>query len=229
MRPTLGICCMANKAGSAPMQNILRRLQQWFNCFVFPEEMILSEPIEKWPVVDCLISFDSIGFPLEKAVAYVERHNGVDGGGSSRIIEINSLAKQSLLRNRYLVYEKLREYSIPSPNYVLVTDHHDPARFQETVDYITFDGVKIYKPFVEKPLDGDDHNIYVYYPMSSGGGIKRLFRKVHNKSSEYDPEVHYVLKRRRRGSTPIFISIGALALALFRWFVSSCGQAVVCV
>ncbi len=56
---------------------------------------------------------------------------------------------------------------------------------KEFDEYIEYNGKKINKPFVEKPANGDDHNIYIYYPHC--GGQKRLFRKTKNLSSLYYP------------------------------------------
>ncbi|RYH14825.1 histidine-type phosphatase, partial [archaeon] len=58
-------------------------------------------------------------------------------------------------------------------------------------------GTQINKPLVEKPVDAEDHNIYIYYPMHAGGGSKRLFRKIDDRSSEFYPNVNEV---RREGS-----------------------------
>ncbi|XP_050908825.1 inositol hexakisphosphate and diphosphoinositol-pentakisphosphate kinase VIP2 isoform X2 [Lathyrus oleraceus] len=57
--------------------------------------------------------------------------------------------------------------------------------------------MRFWKPFVEKPVDADNHSIMIYYPSSAGGGMKELFRKVGNRSSEFHSEVRRV---RREGS-----------------------------
>ena len=59
-------------------------------------------------------------------------------------------------------------------------------------DHIEYKGKKLYKPFVEKPFNGDDHNIYIYYPPNLGGGHKRLFRKTKELSSLYFPNLNEI-------------------------------------
>jgi len=55
------------------MKSILERLHHPnIEIVVFSESMILNDPIEEWPICDCLIAFFSVGFPLDKAVKYAK-------------------------------------------------------------------------------------------------------------------------------------------------------------
>jgi len=98
---------MASKASSSPMEAILRRLEICgdFQVNVFTEETILNEAIEDWPVVDCLIAFESKGFPLEKCIEYCKLRNPCC---------INNVEAQVKFRSRALVYRTLTEGAFPA-------------------------------------------------------------------------------------------------------------------
>lgn len=59
----VGICCMMKKSKSKPMTQILERLCrfEYITVVIFPEDAILNEAVDKWPLCDCLISFHSKG------------------------------------------------------------------------------------------------------------------------------------------------------------------------
>ncbi|XP_024978102.1 inositol hexakisphosphate and diphosphoinositol-pentakisphosphate kinase VIP2-like [Cynara cardunculus var. scolymus] len=174
------------------MGQILERLQAFgeFEIIHFGDRVILEEPVERWPICDCLIAFHSSGYPLEKAEAYAALR---------KPFLVNELEQQHLLHDRRKVYECLESYGIPVPRYALV-NREEPYQeldyFVEEEDFVEVHGHRFWKPFVEKPIHGDDHSIMIYYPSSAGGGMKELFRKVGNRSSEFHPEVRRV---RREG------------------------------
>ncbi|XP_055847079.1 inositol hexakisphosphate and diphosphoinositol-pentakisphosphate kinase isoform X5 [Episyrphus balteatus] len=170
----VGVCAMSKKTQSKPMKEILTRLQEfeYIKMVVFEEDVILKEPVDQWQIVDCLISFHSKGFPLEKAIQYAQLR---------RPFVINNLHMQYDIQDRRRVYAILESEGIEIPRYaVLDRDSPDPKQHEliESEDHVEVNGVTFNKPFVEKPVSAEDHNIYIYYPTSAGGGSQRLFRKV---------------------------------------------------
>ncbi|CAH8271143.1 unnamed protein product [Arabidopsis lyrata] len=190
---TIGVCVMEKKVFSAPMGQIMDRIHAFgeFEIIHFGDKVILEDPVESWPICDCLIAFYSSGYPLEKVQAY---------SSLRKPFLVNELDPQYLLHDRRKVYEHLEMYGIPVPRYACVNrkvPDEDLDYFVEEEDFVEVKGERFWKPFVEKPVNGDDHSIMIYYPSSAGGGMKELFRKVGNRSSEFHPDVRRV---RREGS-----------------------------
>ena len=50
--------------------------------------------------------------------------------------------------------------------------------WEEQEDAVIIDSKVFHKPFVEKPVSAQDHNIHIYFPSAAGGGTQQLFRKV---------------------------------------------------
>lgn len=157
-----------------------------------PKRHIILD-VENWPRCDVLISFFSTDFPLDKATSYVKLR---------KPFCINELAPQALLWDRRLVGAVLDHLGVPTPTRLEVSRDGGPKVDPELVEImrnklgivlggflvtpevtlredgnaIIVDGKAMEKPFVEKPVSGEDHNVYIYF---RDGGGRRLFRKVH--------------------------------------------------
>lgn len=204
--PIIGVCAMDYKARSKPMNNILSHLlsAHEFEVVIFGDQVILEEPVEQWPKCDILITFFSTGFPLQKARDY---YNLV------KPYSVNDLLMQELLLDRRIVMSILDAIDVPTPPRI-VANTEAPVLSPEAlslatrnfgIDFtewlsldrqpvftdtsISFKGRIIERPFVEKPADAENHNINIYYADGTG---RRLFRKVENKSSEFDPTLSSV-------------------------------------
>ncbi|VDO84061.1 unnamed protein product [Heligmosomoides polygyrus] len=176
---------MNRKATSKPMRAIMSKIvdyyKDWLEYFIFPESVIIHEPVDRWPLCDCLISFHSTDFPLHKAIEYVKLR---------KPYVINDLKRQYDLLDRRKVFRTLAKEGIEHPRHgVLMRSDstEEDGVLVEHNDHIEVNGMVFNKPFVEKPVSAEDHNIYIYYPSSVGGGSQRLFRKINNRSSWYSP------------------------------------------
>ncbi|CAF4062380.1 unnamed protein product [Rotaria sp. Silwood2] len=185
---TVGICAQWKKVKAKPMEEILHRLEQFefIRIIVFSETMIHESPIEDWPFCHVLISFHSKGFPLAKTQQYARLNEP---------FLINDLDKQWDIMDRIKVHEILKDAGIAQPRYGIIRRTMDADGTWKTLsvvneqdDQIEIDGEIFHKPYVEKPVSAENHDVYIYFPSSAGGGSQRLFRKIGSRSSVYTSE-----------------------------------------
>lgn len=238
-KPKLGLICMDKKAKSEPMRALLSKLNHdnYLDIIEFPECLLLNEDIDKWPAVDVIIGFHSKGFPLRKAIAYERLHRRALTINSlsdqrvllSRFDVYRRMDQHSIPTCAHILLEreppslenvceacmevmlKMGNSKTKADSICCTCKYKDPPGFVDEGEYIEYKGIRIYKPFLEKPQDSEDHNVWIYYPSVKGPctetgerpkcsrqeGITKLFRKVDNRSSIF---VEGSFPIRRNGS-----------------------------
>ncbi|KAK8496080.1 hypothetical protein V6N12_047073 [Hibiscus sabdariffa] len=147
------------------------------------------------------------GVIVAKSIKFKDKT--VDNEGAAKVVAyaalrksflVNELGSQHYFHHQHKVYKQLKEYVIPA--YALV--NREPYQrldyFIEEKGYVEVHENRFWKPFLEKHVDGGNHNIMIYYPRSIGGGMKNMFRKVENRSSEF----HHVVGRVRQDDSYIW-------------------------
>ncbi|KAF1836179.1 hypothetical protein BDW02DRAFT_567222 [Decorospora gaudefroyi] len=208
----IGVCALESKARSKPARNIFGKLVDEFDVKIFGDKIILDEAVENWPVCDFLISFFSDGFPLDKAIAYTRLRKPFCVNDLpmqqvlwDRRLCLGILDKLNVPTPKRIDVSRDGGPKLPSPEFAKALYERTGLRLEGPEDgtggglpapkkvellddgnTIRVDGVSLTKPFVEKPVSGEDHNIHIYFHKKDGGGGRRLFRKINNKSSEKD-------------------------------------------
>lgn len=164
---------------------------------------------------DYLISFYSDGFPLDKAIAYTKARkpfcvNDVPmqkvlwdrrlclylldavGVQTPKRLEVNRDGGPRLLTPDIAKHIKdVTGISLePTPMEPEKMKLPRKVELLDDGDILCVDGALLKKPFVEKPTSGEDHNIIIYFHSSTGGGARKLFRKIGNKSSDFVPDLN---------------------------------------
>ncbi|KAI9832736.1 MAG: hypothetical protein M1826_001295 [Phylliscum demangeonii] len=186
--------------------------------------------IENWPICDFLISFFSSGFPLDKAIAYAKLRQPFCVNDLSmqtvlwdrrlclRILDrIHVPTARRLEVNRdggpkiasAELAQRLRakiQLKLGGPENGTGGGDAKPSRVEllDDGETLSVDGVRLRKPFVEKPVSGEDHNLRIYFSKAQGGGGRKLFRKIGNKSSEVDPSIGIPRAITDQGSSYVY-------------------------
>jgi inositol-hexakisphosphate/diphosphoinositol-pentakisphosphate 1-kinase len=190
------------------MQRVLSLLNASaeFEFVHFCDETLFELPVEQWPSVDVLLCFHSNGFPIRRASHYVrlENERRRARGLPQPLLQLQDVVLQrKVLLNRLQVYQRLTEVcNVPCPSFLVVkrsrkyrvvcsesacsATQSEKQMFSQTLDEVRLCDQVIRKPFVEKPIDSNNHHIVIYY--AGGMGQRRLFRKQNNQSSAYVPD-----------------------------------------
>lgn len=172
-RPILGVAAMRRKLHSTAMQAILSSVRASaggaIEVMELDETIMETRPVHLWPIFHVLVTLYSSSFPLDKVRRYVALRSP---------LLVNNLYMQPLMLDRRLVRRVLARAGVPTPPAVyLDRSAGDSARqignSGNTLEVFSPAQAlmrSIEKPFVEKPVDPDDHStfsILVFFPLQT--------------------------------------------------------------
>ena len=182
----LGIAILEKKRRNKDLPKLIDYLIKLYHIqvVIFSDETIINEPISKWPNCDALLCFYTPEHPVQKTKDYIKLNNP---------FLINDLELSETLENRSTIFHHLEKLNIPMPKFVTCsrdlenseTDNSGHSSIlEEFGDRIIVNGVVLYKPFVEKPLETDKHDVVIYYKNGGSLVISRSKSGIQTKTSE---------------------------------------------
>lgn len=173
----LGLCTSAGHLQSHYFQAFIAALRalQRFRIYELSDQFINSTPVDDWPPLDCLLVIYSPKLNLSLIMTYVEKCSPY---------LINDVHFQHLLKDRQLMVETLQDHGIRAPPFYILGPEDEVAEYD---DHLVVGNTTIHKPYIEKPLDTEDHAIAIYYTSETGRGSTLLGKANEVRSCEYLP------------------------------------------
>lgn len=154
----VGVAGPARKLASAAMSAIMQALagaNKNLTIVQMDEEFMLDTCVTCWPIVQVLVTLYAPPFPLDKVLHYVKLHAPV---------LVNNLYMQRYMMDRRDIRNVLQSAGVPTPN-ALIVDRTSGDRIVQSKggDVLRVCRARggcdvIVKPFVEKPVDPEDHS-----------------------------------------------------------------------
>jgi inositol-hexakisphosphate/diphosphoinositol-pentakisphosphate 1-kinase len=169
---TVGVLALNKKAKSRAFLNLASEMAKiGYPLHIFGDDVIFGKDITEWPVFPALICFASDGFPLAKAQSYIELR---------KPFLINDPEVEADLGVRWKVYQRLKAAGVPCPEYLLPNSPNDVIVHK---DGIVIDGKNLNRPFVEKPVNANNHDVWIYFDDPERS-VRKLFRKTDSHASD---------------------------------------------
>lgn len=166
----VAVAGIRRKLNSKAMQTVLSEMRHMheddFEIIQLDEDMMNNRPVNQWPTAHVLLTLYSPTFPLQKVLRYISLRSP---------LLINNLHMQPAMMDRRLIRRVLKRAGVPIPPAIYLDRSAGDTVTQSghNQNVLVIDSpcrcstFSIEKPFVEKPVDPEDHSTFPALPCPS--------------------------------------------------------------